>query len=251
MKILLTNDDGINAPGLKSLEKIARQFTEDVWIVAPETDQSGLAHSLTLSHPLRLRKLADKHFALDGTPTDCVIMGVREVMNEAPDLVLSGVNSGQNIADDITYSGTVAAAIEGSLLGIKSIALSQAYDFAEGIRDVKWQTVEAHAADVISTLLEQDFPSKSLVNINFPNCLPEEVEGVNVTNQGAFTHGLFMEKRHDGRGFPYYWLKFGRDVPEQRNGTDIICLRENRISVTPLKLDLTDDAFMKALNEKF
>lgn len=251
MRILLTNDDGVNARGLVSLEKIARQFTDDVWIVAPETDQSGVAHSLTLSHPMRVRKISDKHFAVNGTPTDCVIMGVRELMDSPPDLILSGVNSGQNIADDVTYSGTVAGAIEGTALGIKSIALSQAYDFAEGVRHVKWENVEAHAASVISPLIDQEFPSKTLVNINFPNCMPDEVEGVRVTNQGTFTHGLFMEKRHDGRGFPYYWLKFGRDVPEQREGTDIMCLRENCISVTPLKLDLTDDAFMKVLKEKF
>jgi 5'-nucleotidase len=117
MRILLTNDDGIHAEGLKVLERIARQLTDDVWIVAPETDQSGLAHSLTLSEPLRLRKVSDKHFAVRGTPTDCVIMGVREVMDGPPDLVLSGVNSGQNVAEDVSYSGTVAGAIEGTLLG--------------------------------------------------------------------------------------------------------------------------------------
>jgi 5'-nucleotidase len=251
LRILLTNDDGINARGLVSLEKIAREFTDDVWIVAPETDQSGVAHSLTLSHPMRVRKISDKHFAVNGTPTDCVIMGVRELMDTPPDLILSGVNSGQNIADDVTYSGTVAGAIEGTALGIKSIALSQAYDFAEGVRYVKWENVEAHGASVISKVLDEEFPPKTLININFPNCMPDEVEGVSVTNQGTFTHGLFMEKRHDGRGFPYYWLKFGRDVPDQREGTDIMCLRENRISVTPLKLDLTDDAFMKVLEQKF
>lgn len=251
MRILLTNDDGVNAPGLKSLEKIARELSDDVWIVAPETDQSGVAHSLTLSHPMRVRKISDKHYAVNGTPTDCVIMGVRELMDEAPDLILSGVNSGQNIADDVTYSGTVAGAIEGMALGIKSIALSQAYDFAEGVRYVKWNNVETHAANIISKLLEEDFPSKTIININFPNCDADDVAGIKITNQGTFTHGLYMEKRHDGRGFPYYWLKFGRDVPDQREGTDIICLRENYISITPLKLDLTHEAFMKVLEKKF
>ena len=125
MRILITNDDGINAPGLQSAIRIAQQLTDDIVVVAPETDQSGLAHSLTLSHPLRLRKLEEGRFAVNGTPTDCVIMGVREIMDSPPDLVLSGVNAGQNIADDVTYSGTVAGAIEGAMLGIKSIALSQ------------------------------------------------------------------------------------------------------------------------------
>ena len=251
LRILLTNDDGINAPGLVSLEKIARELSDDVWVVAPETDQSGVAHSLTLSHPMRVRKISEKRYAVNGTPTDCVIMGVRELMDMPPDLVLSGVNSGQNIADDVTYSGTVAGAIEGMALGIKSIALSQAYDFAEGVRHVKWETVEAHAAGIVSKLLSEEFPQKTIININFPNCMSDEVEGISITNQGTFTHGLFMEKRYDGRGFPYYWLKFGRDVPEQRDGTDIMCLRENRISITPLKLDLTDSAFMKVLSNKF
>lgn len=251
MRILVTNDDGINAPGLASAEKIARSFTDDVWVVAPETDQSGLAHSLTLSHPLRLRKIADKHFALSGTPTDCVIMGVRELMPEPPDLVISGVNSGQNIADDITYSGTVAGAIEGALLGVKSVAVSQAYDFEEGIRHVKWETCETLAPDIIRKLLDVDFPPKTLINLNFPNCSADEVSGVEVTVQGAFTHGLFMEKRSDGRGFPYYWLRFGREVPDQRKSADITALRENRVSVTPLKLDMTDADFALSLHERF
>lgn len=251
LRVLLTNDDGIHAPGLKSLEKIARNLTDDIWVVAPETDQSGVAHSLTLSHPMRVRKLEDRHFAVNGTPTDCVIMGVRELMDVPPDLVLSGVNSGQNIADDVTYSGTVAGAIEGMALGIKSIALSQAYDFAEGVRYVKWDNVETHAPNIILKLLEEDFPSKTLINVNFPNCHADEVDGIQITNQGAFTHGLYMEKRYDGRGFPYYWLKFGREVPDQREGTDIMCLRDNKISITPLKLDLTDEAFMKVLEKKF
>ncbi|MEO0328113.1 MAG: 5'/3'-nucleotidase SurE [Pseudomonadota bacterium] len=251
MRILITNDDGINAPGLVSLENIARSFSDDVWVVAPETDQSGLAHSLTLSQPLRLRKIDDQKFALNGTPTDCVIMGVRNVMKEPPDLVLSGVNSGQNIADDVTYSGTVAGAIEGALLGIRSIALSQAYNFTDGVRFVKWKTCEALAPDIIRQLLSVDFPEKTLVNVNFPNCEAADVTGIEITGQGAFTHGLSMEKRHDGRGFPYYWIKFGREVPDQRQGSDITALRENRVSITPLKLDLTDHAFKQTLTEVF
>ncbi|MCB1455674.1 MAG: 5'/3'-nucleotidase SurE [Nitratireductor sp.] len=247
MRILLTNDDGIHAPGLAALERIARNLTDDVWIVAPETDQSGLAHSLTLNEPLRLRKIANQHFALKGTPTDCVIMGVRELMDSPPDLVLSGVNSGQNAADDVTYSGTVAGAMEGCLLGIRSIALSQAFTFAEGERSVPWQTAEAHAPDLIGKLMQCAIPERTLINVNFPNCLPDEVDGIEITGQGSYTHGLYMEKRHDGRGFPYYWLRFGRDVPEQKQGADIAALANRRISVTPLKLDLTHETFRAEL----
>ena len=247
MRILLVNDDGINAPGLVSLETIARQFSEDVWTVAPETDQSGLAHSLTLNEPLRLRKVDDRKFALRGTPTDCVIMGAKELMDEKPDLILSGVNSGQNIGDDITYSGTVAGAMEGALLDIKSIALSQAYNWNDGMRSVPWETAEVHGPEIIQKLLDVEIPSKTLINVNFPNCQPDEVQGVVSSRQGEFTHGLFMEKRHDGRGFPYYWLRFGRDVPEQKQSADITVLQENKISVGALKLDLTHETFMQQL----
>ena len=251
MKILITNDDGINARGLQSAIKIAKDLTDDVTVVAPETDQSGLAHSLTLSHPLRLRKVEENRFAVNGTPTDCVIMGVREIMEEVPDLILSGVNSGQNIADDVTYSGTVAGAVEGSLLGIKSIALSQGYDFAQGTRTVKWETCETLAPVIVEKLVGQTFPSKTLVNVNFPNCDVNEVEDTVLTSQGAYTHGLFMEKRYDGRGFPYYWIKFGREVPDQKEDSDITALRNNQISVTPLKLDMTDIAFSNSLAKLF
>ncbi len=247
MRILLTNDDGIHARGLEVLEEIAAQLSDDVWVVAPETDQSGLAHSLTLNEPLRLRQISEKRYALKGTPTDCVIMGVRELMDTPPDLILSGVNCGQNIGDDITYSGTVAAAMEGALLGIPSIALSQAYIWDEGLRSINWETTLSHAGALISKLTKSKFPSKTLVNINFPNCLPDEVQGVEVTRQGSFDHGLFMEKRHDGRNFPYYWLRFARDIPNQREGSDITAVNEKRISVTPVNLDWTHEEFRSEL----
>jgi 5'-nucleotidase len=156
MRILLTNDDGIHAEGLKVLERIARRFSDDVWVVAPETDQSGFAHSLSLSEPLRMRKIDDRHYALRGTPTDCVIMGVKKIMPEPPDLVLSGVNSGANTADDVTYSGTVAGAMEGCMIGLRAIALSQAYNVLEEGRSVPWETVEAHAPELLSKLIEAD-----------------------------------------------------------------------------------------------
>ncbi|PZN49043.1 MAG: 5'/3'-nucleotidase SurE, partial [Proteobacteria bacterium] len=131
MRILLTNDDGIHAEGLAVLERIARTLSDDVWVVAPEMDQSGFAHSLSLSEPLRLRKIGERHYAVRGTPTDCVIMGAKKILPAMPDLVLSGVNAGANLADDVTYSGTVAGAMEGTLIGVRSIAFSQAYRSTE------------------------------------------------------------------------------------------------------------------------
>ena len=247
MRILITNDDGIHAPGLKALESIANSMSSDVWVCAPETDQSGLAHSLTLNEPLRLRKIDEKRFALKGTPTDCVIMGVRELLPSPPDLILSGVNSGANIADDVTYSGTVAAAMEGALLEIRSIALSQAYSWDDGLRNAPWNCCEAHAPEIIEKIYKMDVPGRTLFNVNFPNCQPDEVSGVEFTSQGSYTHGLHMEKRSDGRGFPYYWLRFGREASDPKKGTDVAALVERRISITPLKLDLTDERFRQSL----
>ena len=241
MRILLTNDDGIHAEGLAALERIARTLSDDVWIVAPETDQSGLAHSLSLSEPLRLRKISEKHFALRGTPTDCVIMGVREVLGgKKPDLVLSGVNNGANMADDVTYSGTIAGAIEGTLQGIKSFAISQAANYVDGQRLIPWEIVETFAPELLKKLIKVEMPDWSFMNLNFPNCKPEELKGIAVTAQGKLDFGINVEKRSDGRGLPYYWLKFDSRKGDFRDGTDIHALKENKISVTPLKLDLTD-----------
>jgi 5'-nucleotidase len=239
MRILLTNDDGIHAEGLATLERIARTLSDDVWVVAPETDQSGFAHSLSISEPLRMRRIDDRHYAVRGTPTDCVIMGVRKLMPEPPDLILSGVNSGSNVADDVTYSGTVAGAMEGTLLGIRSIALSQGYTFANDGRVVPWQTVEAHAPDLLKRLITIDLPPGVLLNVNFPNCEPDEVKGQLVTRQGKLVYGIWVDERNDGRGFPYFWLRFGRDHGDLPDGTDMHALRADHISITPLKLDLT------------
>lgn len=239
MRILLTNDDGIHAEGLQVLERIARTFTDDVWVVAPETDQSGFAHSLSLSEPLRVRKLGDKRFAVRGTPTDCVIMGVRKLMPDAPDLILSGVNSGSNVADDVTYSGTIAGAMEGTLLGIRSIALSQGYSVTEDGRTVLWDTTEKHAPELLAKLIKLPLPDNVFLNLNFPNCAAENVKGVSVTSQGKITHGLWLDERKDGRGFPYYWLRFGREATDIREGSDLAALKADHISVTPLHLDLT------------
>lgn len=248
MRILLTNDDGIHAEGLAVLERIARTLSDDVWIVAPETDQSGLAHSLTLSEPLRLRKVAENHYALRGTPTDCVIMAIKSLMADTPpDLVLSGVNSGQNVADDVTYSGTVAGAMEGTLLGIRSISISQAYRHEDVGRAMPWEVVETLAPDLLKKLIKVPLPKGTLLNVNFPNCTPDEVKGTIVTDQGQMTHGLSIEERKDGRGFPYFWLKFGRRDFAPEANSDIRAITGGYISVTPLKLDLTDHAVQDRL----
>lgn len=241
MRILLTNDDGIHAPGLKVLEEIARELSDDIWIIAPETDQSGVSHSLSLNDPLRLREIAPRHFAVKGTPTDCVIMGVRHLMREhRPDLILSGVNRGQNVAEDVTYSGTIAAAMEGTILGVPSIALSQAY--GRGMpAGIPWDCARSHGAAAVRKVLEAGIPKGIVVNLNFPACDPSEVAGYGVGHQGQRDQALLsIDARQDGRGNAYYWVAFAREKSTIHPGTDLDALAQNRIAVTPLRLDLTD-----------
>ena len=243
MRILITNDDGIHSPGLDVCAEIARALSDDIWIVAPETDQSGVSHSLSLNDPLRLRQVEERRFAVKGTPTDCVVMGVRHILNgKGPDLVLSGVNRGQNVAEDVTYSGTIAGAMEGAMLGIPSIALSQAYAGVHGRPAIEWESAAAHAAPLIRKILAAGIAPGGLVNVNFPPCGADEVRGVAFTRQGQRNAELMrVEERRDGRGFAYYWLMFQRGEIELGDGTDLAALANRMISVTPLRLDLTDD----------
>ena len=250
MRILVTNDDGIHAPGLKVCEDIARKLSDDVWVVAPETDNSGVSHSLSLNDPLRLREIGERHFAVKGTPTDCVIMAVRHIISEQrrPDLILSGVNRGSNVAEDVGYSGTVAGAMEGTVLNVPSIALSQAY--GPGNRDnPPWETGRHFGPDLVRRILEAGIPKGSLVNVNFPDCHVEGVQGISVTAQGKRDQDMLrIEPRFDGRSNPYFWIAFARKgKPTPVDGTDLSALAANRISVTPLRLDLTDQTYMTAL----
>ena len=184
MRILVTNDDGINAPGLDVCAEIARALSDDVWVVAPEFDQSGVSHSLSLNDPLRMRAVDERRFAIKGTPTDCIIMGVRHILDgRAPDLILSGVNRGQNAAEDVTYSGTIAGALEAAILGIPSFALSQGYSAANR-QNPHWDTAIAHGPGIIRRVLAEGIPRDVLVNVNFPDCAPADVQGIAVTSQG-------------------------------------------------------------------
>jgi len=246
LRILVSNDDGIHAPGLKAAEKVARALSDDVWIIAPETEQSGASHSLTLTRPLRVRKIGPKKFAVDGTPTDCVMMGVLHIMKDfRPDLVISGVNRGSNIADDVTYSGTIAAAMEGTVLGIPSIALSQAYTFDKNVQ-VRWSCAEAYGPTVIRKLLAAGWPKEVLVNINFPDRAPDKVEGVRVTEQGKRDQAtLMVDERIDARGNPYFWIGFKRILSNPPQGTDLRAIYDGFVSVTPLHLNLTETPTIK------
>src|SRR4029077_13556724 len=181
-RILISNDDGIGSPGIKVLEKVARELSNDVWVVAPEQEQSGASHSLTTRRPLRLHEVGTQRFMVDGTPTDCVLLAVKRLLRDRPpDLVLSGINGGSNVGEDLTYSGTVAAAMEATLLGIPAMALSQEY--RDG-RHPPWETGAAFAPEVIRRLWGEPWPDSTLYNINFPAVPPKRVKGFAVTSQG-------------------------------------------------------------------
>lgn len=253
MRILLTNDDGVNAGGLKVLEQLARAFSDDLWVVAPAEEQSGAGHSLTLSRPIRLRKLGEQRFCVTGTPTDSVMMAVGHLMRELkPDLVLSGVNRGANLADDITYSGTVSAAMEGALAGVRAIALSQVYA-REGMGDtVPFDAAIGWGERVLRPLIETEFAPRTLVNVNFPALPAEEVKGIRVCAQGFHDYGRArIDQRTDPRGYDYFWFGLRPMVQTPAQDTDIEAVADGYISVTPLQLDLTHAASMGALRSVY
>ena len=240
MRILVTNDDGIHAQGLKVAEAIARRFSDDVWVVAPMEEQSGAGHSLTLTRPLRLRRHDERRFSVSGTPTDTVMMALLEVMDAKPDLILSGVNRGANLGEDATYSGTISAAMEGALAGVRSIALSQAYRKEGAGEDVTFAAAEAWGERAVRPLLDAAFAPGMLVSINFPPIPAEEVQGIRVAEQGLRDYGRAkMIRQTDPRGFPYYWLDFNGVADIRGQDTDFDAVRAGYVSVTPMHLDLT------------
>ncbi len=245
-RILVTNDDGIHAPGLEVMEKIAKSLAKDVWVVAPELEQSGASHSLTLSDPLRVRKISRRRYAVRGTPTDCVMMGVHELVEgKRPDLILAGVNRGGNLGEDVTYSGTIAAAMEGTLIRIPSIALSQSVAPGEL---PKWSTAGHHGADVVRRLVTTGWHRDVLINVNFPDVPHAAVKGLAVCRQGRRDFkDLTIDGRIDARGQPYYWLGFRRHEEAHGHDTDLAAVMDGRIAITPLQLDLTATRSLKAL----
>ena len=248
-RILVTNDDGIHAPGLDALIEIATNLSSDVWVVAPEVNQSGAGHSLSLSKPIRAREVSEHKYAIEGTPTDCVLFAVKHLLKDRkPDVVLSGVNRGTNIAEDVTYSGTIAAAMEGCLLAIPSIAFSQAYTHDH---PVKWGTATHHGADVARKVLGMDWPRNVLVNINFPDVVAASVKDVRITHQGTRGFGGHIIERTDPRGGTYYWIGYKPQETEIDEASDIAAIRNGHISVTPLHLDLTHEGMRRKLRTLF
>ena len=252
MKILLTNDDGVHAPGLDVLEAIARAFSDDIWICAPDEEQSGMGHALTLTRPVRLRRHGTRRYSVTGTPTDAVTMGLRKVIDGRPDLILSGVNRGANLGDDVTYSGTVSAAIEGALAGVRSIALSQVTAREGEAGAHTFDAAREWGARVLAPLLDTPLPERTLVNVNFPALSASAVRGIRAVRQGFhdYARGTVVEGR-DPRGFKYYW--FGLEAIEHTldHGTDLEAISDGFIAVTPLQLDLTHHASLGNLAERY
>lgn len=249
-RILVTNDDGINAPGLKVLERVARRFSNEVWVVAPETEQSGAGHSLTLSRPLRHRGISERRHAVDGSPTDCVLFAIEQVMGGVkPDLVLSGVNRGANLGEDVTYSGTVAAAMEATLLGVPAVAFSLA---ARHGHIIHWGAAEEHAPAVLQKLVSVHWPRDVFMNVNFPNLPAGQVAGTRIVSQGRRESDYNLIGLTDPRGNKYYWIGPQHEGELLRHDdTDYHAIKDGAVAVTPLHVDLTHEGALKTLREAF
>ncbi|MEG3617901.1 5'/3'-nucleotidase SurE [Magnetovibrio sp. PR-2] len=244
-RVLISNDDGVNAPGIKALERVLKRIAGEVWVVAPEHEQSAAGHSLTLRSPLRILKKSKRKFSVTGTPTDAVMLAVHEVMKDSPpDLVVSGINRGGNMGEDVTYSGTVAAAMEGTLLTIPSIAFSLVTpDDAKA----HWKTAEHFVEEVLKSLNGVAFPRGVLLNVNIPDCPVGDVTGIETTKQGRRKIGCELLQGADPKGKPYFWIGAQRDEDKSLKGTDLEAISRKAVSVTPLGLDLTHRGMMKTL----
>ncbi len=248
-RVLISNDDGILAPGLKVLEKAIRAVAKEVWVVAPETEQSAAAHAVTLRRPLRIRKVSKQRFAVDGTPTDCVLLAINQIMKDGlPDLVVSGINRGCNMGDDVTYSGTVAAAIEAIILGVPAVAFSQHYEDGNPIH---WSTSEHWVPKVLKKLAGVSVSRDTLINVNFPDVAYKDVTGIEVTRQGKRKLGDQIQEGHDPRGQPFYWIGSQWVDETFYKGTDLAAVYAGAVSITPLSIDLTDTRMMKSLKGVF
>ncbi|KLI64311.1 5'/3'-nucleotidase SurE [Aurantiacibacter marinus] len=249
MRILLTNDDGIHAPGLAVLEALAAELSDEVWVCAPAEEQSGAGHSLTLHQPVRLREHGNRRYSVTGTPTDSVNLALRKLFaDKLPDLVISGVNAGENLGDDITYSGTISAAMEAALAGIPAIGLSQAFRNNGG----SFSATEGWGKRVLEPLINVTMAKRTLVNVNFPALPADKVRGIRVVRQGFhdYSRGSLVQGE-DPRGRPYYW--FGLQDAEHTldHGTDLEAVEDGYVAVTPLQLDLTHHAAIGALADRF
>jgi 5'-nucleotidase len=242
--ILLTNDDGINAPGLKILFEHSQELGKTV-IIAPEHDNSAASHSLTMNRPLRVREIDEHIFTINGTPTDCVTIGIGKILPQKPDLVISGINPGPNLGDDVSYSGTVSAAIESTMLGIPSIAVSLA---AES-EPLHYETAASFVIRLAKIIFAKGLPTDTLLNVNVPNTTSDRIQGVVFTRRGRRLYDDAIKETHDPWGRKHYWIGGGTPSFDAGEDTDSAAIRVNKISITPMHLDPTNYAALKFLQK--
>ncbi|MBI3008208.1 MAG: 5'/3'-nucleotidase SurE [Candidatus Omnitrophica bacterium] len=248
MKILLTNDDGINSEGLYSLYREAKKLG-DVTIVAPDAEQSAVGHAITLSQPLRVKEIMRNRsfygYAVNGTPADCVKIGVRAVMKSRPDIIISGINLGPNLGTDVIYSGTVSAATEARILGVPSFAISLAT-----YKKPDYEYAASFARRLIRVVVRQGLPKDTLLNVNVPPVPEGKVRGVKITHQSKSRFIEVFDKRKDPRERTYYWLTGEMAQMEDDGDADDVAIKENYISITPIHFDMTDYEYLKELKRK-
>ena len=258
-RILITNDDGYSADGIKILYEIAKSYTSDVWIIAPEYEKSGASHALTFIKDLTLKKQDEKIYSVNGTPSDCVVIALENVLQDKrPDILLSGINSGVNVAEDVTYSGTIAAAMEGVIRRVPSIAISQNYDLGKK-NEISWDVSKAFLNKVLDSVSATGWDFNSLLNVNFPQCNVNEVNGIEVTSQGnRETDDLVLWKKENNLFRIGLQRRLGESSKPKNNilnkpidgvMTDVVALTSNKISITPLHLDLTHAASIEILRK--
>ncbi|HEO71969.1 MAG TPA: 5'/3'-nucleotidase SurE [Candidatus Hydrogenedentes bacterium] len=241
--ILVTNDDGIHAPFLGALATGLEELGE-VCVYAPESQQSAVGHGVSLHRPLRVTRLRDRWFMVDGTPTDCVMLAVRDLLDRRPDVVVSGINPGPNLGDDVTYSGTVAGAYEGMLLRLSSFAISMVNPESSHV-----ETGVAFARKLVRHLLEHDLPADTVLNVNVPDVPPDAIQGVSITRMGRRDYKDEIIRRVDPRGQTYYWIGGADPSHVAEPGTDFEAIEHDRISVTPLYRDLTNHTAIRELQD--
>lgn len=246
MKILLTNDDGINAKGIEAMNAALREFA-DVTVVAPETEMSAVGHAITITDPLRVRKVrrngSEFGFAVNGTPADCVKIAVRAILEEKPDIVVSGINQGQNVASNIIYSGTVSAATEGMILGIPSMAIS-----LSSFTSPDFSIAGEYGSMIVKKLVENPMPPDTLLNVNIPAAARDQIKGVKLCRMGVSKFREMFEKRVDPRQHEYYWQGGEMVIFPEDEDADIRLLAQGYVTVTPIHFDLTNYEFMKTMS---
>jgi 5'-nucleotidase len=245
-KVLLTNDDGFDAPGLRTLTEVAEELAEEVWIVAPNHDQSGTSHSLSLHSPLRISQKDERKYSVSGTPGDCVAIAVRHLMvSGRPDLILSGINRGANLGIETVFSGTVGAAMAGLLLGIPAMALSQAFSDRNAVR---WETARTLAPKVILQFAKDGWSQGSILNINFPDVPVSEVGPIELTTQGTgLMEDIDVVSGIDPRSLEYHWIRLRRSAREDAPGSETFAVRRGQVSVTPLQFERTNQTVLTSL----